>query len=400
MCIRDSSTTTKLKGEAIFAIADVFGDEVEGLDGEVGDAETTFSSRVRLNFDTSFFGKDRLRTRLQGGNFVNIDDDITGTDSTRLGFDSGGDFDINVTDLHYRFPFGERFTGYVGAFGLDLNDIFAESNPTLASSGSGALSRFSRRNPLVLRGTEGAGAGVNFDIIPDKVGINFGYLADDAGADVEDDGSITPGGAPDPNGSGLFGGSFSAGAQVEFSPIEAFAINATYVRSFDEGGTDFSNGTVSGFADDPFNGADTTADRFGLGANFNLGERIVLAGFAGYAEATGIVDGDDNDLEGEILTWSANISFLDLVKEGSQLSIAGGLLPKFTSDDAVAEGAIVGPGEIDEDRDNSYLIEALYRFPLNDNIDITPGAYVVFNANHIEDNDEVYVGVIRTTFKF
>ena len=387
------STTTKLKGEAIFAISDVFGGGVEDIEVDGGedietddnigdDLETTFSSRIRLNFDTSFFGKDRLRTRLESGNFTQLDEAITGTDSTRLGFDTDGDFDIEVSDLHYRFPVGERITAWVGPLGLDLDDIFALSNPSLESSGTGALSRFSRRNPLLFRGVESAGAGVNLDLIPDKLQVNALYLTDDA---------------EDPNsGEGLFNGSSSVGGQLVFSPLEILEVSATYVRSYETGGSDFSGDTVSGFADDPFNGLDTTANRVGAGVNLNLGERIVIAGFAGYADAEGLADGDDNNPSGEIWTWGANVSFLDLVKEGSQLSLAGGMLPKFISDIGAEEVA----AGVQEDQDTSYLVEALYRFPLNDNISITPGAYVVFNANHIEENDPVYVGVLRTTFQF
>ncbi|NES46809.1 MAG: carbohydrate porin, partial [Moorea sp. SIO2C4] len=48
----------------------------------------------------------------------------------------------------------------------------------------------------------------------------------------------------------------------------------------------------------------------------------------------------------------------------------------------------------------SYLIEAQYKFPITNNIMITPGAYVIFNPNHDDDNDTIWVGAIRTTFKF
>ncbi|MGF1542113.1 MAG: carbohydrate porin, partial [Pleurocapsa sp.] len=68
----------------------------------------------------------------------------------------------------------------------------------------------------------------------------------------------------------------------------------------------------------------------------------------------------------------------------------GGQLPKFSTDSA----------GFDDDPNTSYLVEALYKFPINDNILITPGAYVVFNPNHDSNNDEVWVGVVRTTFKF
>ena len=450
------STTTKLKGEAIFGLTDVFGgginsvasgenaligvdgleeesdiddafieDNIGDLDGngdfddddvalnfvasqndgdadfngdgeinddDIGDfedqseidAETTFSSRIRLNFDTSFTGKDRLRARLEGGNFDSLGDIPGSTDSARLGYDTDTEFNIELSDLHYRFPVGERITAWVGPFGLDLDDIFAVSNPMLESSGSGALSRFSRRNPVLYRGTESAGAGVNLDLIPDRVGINFGYLTDDAENSAENE--------------GLFGGgSFSGGAQLVLSPIEALEINATYIRNFQTGDSvNQSGSTVNGNATEPFGEINTGANKFGLGANLNVGEKIVLAGFGGYADVTGFVEGDDNDPSGEIWTWGANLSFLDLVKEGSQLSLAGGMLPKFISDIGEAEVA----AGVAEDQDTSYLVEALYKFPLNDNIHITPGVYAIFNPNHVDTNDTIVVGAIRTTFEF
>ena len=428
------STTTKLNGEAIFAIADAFngGIDLESLaetelndddisdeelqafvgdfnndgvideddvddreDAEDLDAETTFSSRVRLNFDTSFFGEDRLRTRLEGGNVTDYGD-VTGSDSARLGFDTNNDFDIEVTDLHYRFPFNDRVRIWAGPQGLDLDDIFNVTNPMLESSGTGALSRFNRRNPVLFRGTEGAGAGANVDIIEDRLAVNFGYLTDDAfdsssgeGLDTQDE--------------GLFNGSFSAGGQLVFNPLENLELSATYVRSYQTGGIDLpgddddigsdvslTGSTTSGVADAPFGeDVDTTANRIGAGVSYNLGERIIIAGFGGYADVEGLVDGDDNNPSGDIWTWGANVSFLDLGKEGSVLAVAGGQIPKFTTDEAIPE-----------DTDSSYIAEALYKFPLNDNILITPGAYAVFNPNSNDGNDTVYVGVIRTTFSF
>ena len=417
------STTTKLKGEAIFAISDAFGggtdaeslaedalgdddlsdEEVQDFvgdfdgDGDIDDddvdefedeteidAETTFSSRVRLNFDTSFYGKDRLRTRLEGGNVTQYNDGVTGTNSSRLGFDTNNGFNIEVSDLHYRFPVGDNIRVWVGPFGLDLDDILAVSNPMLESSGSGALSRFSRRNPILFRGTEGAGAGVNLELLDEKVGINFGYLTDDADSPEENEGFIGS-------------GSYSAMAQLVVSPIEPLELSATYVRNFQTADdVNQSGSTVSGNATEPFGEVNTGSNKVGLGASLDLGEKIVLAGWGGYADVTGFIPGADNDPSGEIWSWGANLSFLDLGKEGSKLSIAGGMLPKFTSDIGEAEIA----AGVEEDPDTSFLIEGLYRFPLSDNIAITPGVFAVFNPNHDETNDTVVVGTIRTTFKF
>lgn len=387
------STTTKLKGEAIFSVSDVFGGGVDdGDDNDDNDddddinAETTLSYRTRLNFDTSFTGEDRLRTRLQAGNATSLNNAVTGTNSTRLGYDNSTDNSVEISDLHYRFPVGEKADVWVGAVGLDLDDVFNVNNPQLEASGTGALSRFNRYNPLLFRGTEGAGAGVNLDIIEDKVGINAAYLTDDPSDTAE--------------GQGLFNGSYSAGAQLEFTPIEALQLTATYIRNYQTGSTvdengdpqdlvDYGGSTVSGAVVQPFGaGVASNADKFGLGATFNVGEKIALGATGGYANVSSLGAGDD--LSGDVWTWGANASLLDLVKEGSVLSIAGGMLPRFTSDDA-------GVGD---DPDTSYLVEALYKFPLSDNISITPGAYAVFNPDHNTDNETVYVGVVRTTFEF
>ncbi|MGL5793042.1 MAG: iron uptake porin, partial [Waterburya sp.] len=223
------STTTKLNGEAIFGVSDVFGGGVEDDDESEIDAETTLSYRTRLNFDTSFTGEDRLRTRLQSGNAEALDADITGTNSTRLGFDNSTDGTVEIADLHYRFPATENITAWVGAVGLDLDDVFNVSNPTLKGSEDGALSRFNRYNPVMFRGTEGAGVGVNADIIPDRVGLNIGYLTDDGNNPTSGDATT------DTPTEGLFGGSFTAGAQLEFKPIEALELTATYMRNYQSG---------------------------------------------------------------------------------------------------------------------------------------------------------------------
>ena len=385
------STTTKLKGEAIFSVSDAFGGGVDDDDNNDDNdddddinAETTLSYRSRLNFDTSFTGEDRLRARLQAGNATSLDEDVTGTDSTRLGYDNSTDNSVEISDLHYRFPVGEKADVWVGAEGLDLDDVFNVNNPQLEDSGTGALSRFNRYNPLLFRGVEGAGAGVNLDIIEDKVGVNVAYLTDNASSTSE--------------GAGLFNGSYSAGAQLEFTPIEALELTATYIRDYQSGTTlddgdvvantvDYSGGTVSGAASQPFDeGVASNADKIGLGATFNVGERIALSATGGYASISSLGAGEEQS--GDVWTWGANASLLDLVKEGSVLSIAGGMLPKFSSDDVA------------DDEDTSYLVEALYKFPLSDNISITPGAYAVFNPDHNTDNETVYAGVVRTTFEF
>jgi carbohydrate-selective porin OprB len=48
----------------------------------------------------------------------------------------------------------------------------------------------------------------------------------------------------------------------------------------------------------------------------------------------------------------------------------------------------------------SFHIETFYRFTVNDRISVTPGVFVVTNPGNINDNKPIYVGTIRTTFRF
>ena len=66
------STTTKLSGTVIFAVAGA-----DGWDNNYTNNNATFSNRVRLNFNTSFNGRDLLRTRLQTANTPRYFGDVT-----------------------------------------------------------------------------------------------------------------------------------------------------------------------------------------------------------------------------------------------------------------------------------------------------------------------------------
>ncbi|ELS01756.1 putative S-layer protein [Xenococcus sp. PCC 7305] len=359
------STTTKLKGEVIFALGQSFGDDIN--------SQVTFSDRVRLNFDSSFTGKDRLRTRLQAGNISSFRSDITGTDSTRVGFDANTGNNLELDDLTYRFPAGDKVRVWLGANSLGNHNVLETGNPYFASSGTGALSRFGRRNPLIFRTTAGVGAGANIKLT-DSIKFNAAYLTNNGD------------GADPSQGEGLFNGSYAASAQFVVSPFEKLDLNVAYVRSFQTGDdVNFGGSTTSGNAKRPFGRVDTSSHHIGLGGNYQLGERVAFAAWGGYASAT---NKEGNGTAG-IWTWNANVAFPDLGKEGAVAGIGVGMTPQLTAGDNIVE-----------DEDTSLLIEALYKFPVNKNIIVTPGAYVVTNPNSDSDNDAVWVGLIRTTFKF
>ncbi|MBE9128827.1 MULTISPECIES: iron uptake porin [unclassified Coleofasciculus] len=368
------STTTKLNGEAIFSIGGAFGDEKANNSDTDVDDNIVLQNRVRLDLDTSFTGKDRLRTRLESGNFDTNFGAATGTDMARLGYDNGESNDLRVADLIYRFPLGDKVRVWVGANEFDFDDMADKHNPFLENSGKGSLSRFVQRNPAIFRNGGSQGAGANIQL-SDSLGLDVGYFTGD-GQDPTDK-------------NGLFNGDFSALAQLNVELGSAINVGFAYGYSYYPGeDVNLSGSTGSLISRRPFGAVATQAHRFGIQGSWRVAPKINLAGWGGLllAEAkSGARDGDN----AEIWNFAANVSFLDVGKEGAVFSLAGGMPPKATN---VDNGA--------EDDATSWLVEAHYRYPITDNILITPGAYVIFNPNHDDSNDTVWVGVIRTTFSF
>ena len=361
------STTTKLSGEVIFTLANAFNNNADSFQGGGENRDQTmFANRARLNFDTSFTGKDRLRVRLQAGNFESFGN----SNMFRLGHDAGTENSFEIDSLFYRFPVGDNITAFVGTNELNVDTIFKVYNPYLASGGTGSLSRFLRRDPLTLRSPGGAGAGVQVGL-GERVGLNLLYLASDAND-------------PSP-GSGLFDGGYSAGAQLTFNPSQRLDLAFSYLRTYEtEGNVGLASSTVSsGNTNTPFGSDATSADRFGLQGNLRISPRINIAASGSYVSANNLTNSASARDNAELWTWFTGISFLDVGKEGAVLSIAGGMPPRSQYE-----------------TDTSYLVELQYRYPINRNITITPGVYAIFNPEHNSNNDTVYIGAIRTTFSF
>ena len=373
------STTTKLNATAI--IAPSF----------ATDSNVTLSGRVRLNFDTSFTGKDLLRTRLQAGNVTRFDrvpgilsSTVAGTTATaRLGFDTNTDNQFELDKLFYRFPVSSQITAIVGARGVDWDTVFDTVNPYFADSDNGSISRFGRYDPLLLRGPEGAGLGINFKF-NEQFGLNLAYLAKaDTAGNAFGQGGLT-------------NGSYGAGAQIVFSPNKDLKIGLAYMRSFDAGRdldgdtlVDISSGTGSANARRPFGAVDTSADRYGAQLHWKVAKGFAFGGWVGFAnlrQESGI--GNNN---ADAFNWAVNLAFPDLFGEGNVAGIIFGQPPKLTSNSVVARR---------DDGSTTYHLEALYKWRLSKNISITPGVFFIFNPENNSANNTIVVGTIRTTFSF
>ncbi|NQW40286.1 MAG: iron uptake porin, partial [Cyanobacteria bacterium] len=115
------STTTKLKGEVNFILGGV-----PDYDGKTtgNQDRTSFNYDLRLNLDTSFTGKDLLKTRLRSANFTaaspfNASDSLFKLDkasSTNAGTGGINGLDtVTIDRLYYQFPVGKQFTLTAGA---------------------------------------------------------------------------------------------------------------------------------------------------------------------------------------------------------------------------------------------------------------------------------------------
>ncbi|KYC37201.1 hypothetical protein WA1_47110 [Scytonema hofmannii PCC 7110] len=382
------SATTKLVGEVIFTVADVFGDERAVPSGNTAsnpdlDLNTIFSDRVRLNLLTSFTGKDRLQTRLQARNITPFNTGVTGTNMTRLGYDGNDDNnDVFLQKLEYRFPLTSQAVVYVSAVGGEFNDNMFNFNPGFDPSGSGALSRFGRFSPIYRQSAEGTGATLTYNFSK-PLAISLGYMTN-------------PRVANNPNDKfGLYDGSYAALAQLAFRPNDVINLGFTYVHSYynPAGGVQVSGTTGSIFANQPFGNIATSANHYGFQTNLRFSPSISLSGWAGYTTAIAEDGGSAAITKGDsakIWNWAVTLGLFDVGSKGSLLGFVFGMPPKVTDNDISTR----------EDRDTSYHLEAFYRFKMTDNLAITPGAFIIFNPEHNSNNDNIYVGSVRATFTF
>mgnify|MGYP000538048687 CR=1 FL=1 len=395
------STTTKLVGEVLFTIADTFGDRavLNGRGGflsgvnaanrgalERDQTQTIFADRVRLNLDSSFTGKDRLRIRLQARNVTPFSGAFTGTNETRLGSDGNNSNSVEVSKVFYRFPIGDKLRIQIDGVGQEFYNGLVSPNTPFDSSGTGALSRYGRFSPIYR--SNAAGAGFTFDYkFSNALSLQGGYSAD---TNSNDPGSSN----------GLFNGAYSAIGQVVIKPAKAIEVALTYQRSYAPGNeVNVTSSTGSGFASNPFNSSagtrrPTSADNFGASAQLRLSRNIIVGGWFGYTQA---YQGRSSN-EAEIYYGSVFLGFPDLGKKGNLGSIIVGIPPKVTGNTFRGTTGLAGLRRFDDD--TTYHVEAFYRYRLTDNIAITPGVIVIINPEGNNDNATQYVGVLRTTFSF
>ena len=362
------STTTKLQGQVITTLSQVFGNE-NAATGEDLAVQATIQYRARLNFLTSFNGRDRLRLRLESANFSF---GRGGSNYTDYNFSANSDNLVRLRKAEYLFPVGDNTTITVNAINMTLDDIADPIAPFAGPTSNGAISYFGAIAPIYLNSGGGGLAVTHY--FTDAVSV-VGYYSAGNSSDPSD-------------GNGLFNGQYVAAVQLSYIPTANTGVGIVYNRSYFPANPDQAILGFSGsaLAENPFDGSATSSDNVAVVGSWLITDFFAIEGWGMYTKAkaqSGDRDGDSAD----IWNWKLSFAFPDLFREGNLGLLSVGSPPKAYS----VEG---GP----EDSDVPFLVELLYVFSVNDNISVTPGFFVVTNPE--DGRDPLWVGTIRTSFDF
>ena len=393
------STTTKLS--VLAAMQFQFGDAdgpfdistdgagVPGVD-ELGDARASAIAAVYMSFNTSFSGDDLLETTLffgNGGQDTISNAEVGSTPSLPFAdnaplFNPGQNFfalvpnDVTLYRLAYTFkPVKDlSITAAPFYFPTDIIDANSYTSPF-----TGFSTWFFVNNPLITpyiaNFIGGPGGGLVWNPGGGPFTARAAYVAVNGASAVN-----TP-----PTNGGLFGDPYQATGELEYADDLGkdgnFAVRLQYTNSATN---------------------NVRQDVIGLNTELTLG-RFGLFGRYGYsfADGNGIVnplpfsDGGVGAVVGEFdaQTFQAGVAVNDLFVPGSQLAAAIG--SPFLVEDS--DFPNTGVGVNDETQLN---VEVFYRFPINDNITISPIFSAIFNPNNSSAEPNIYQGLIRTIFSF
>jgi hypothetical protein len=395
---------------------------------------TTFSYDVRLNFETSFTGKDLLYTRLRSGNMDNAFNG-KGLNLTALdkGFDSNGVPDSVVLDrLYYRFPVGKEWSFLVGA--RARNTEFLGTNPSVYASAKGdrILDFFSVHGaPGVYNKATGAMGGVMWrqNVKPGKgrFAVSASYVAPNGNIGNAYDGnadecSSTEGGI----GTDCSRGSFLA--QLGYSAPQ-WAITAAY--RYGQAGSNFRRGTNFA-ANNSWWLRNGESNSFALNGYWQPKQSgwvpSVSAGWAINSLGNNARTANYYDSElyvSQSQSWFVGLQWDDVFAKGNSAGMAVGQSTFATSMNRgtdylyldrydPSKGFSTTRNKLNRTPyDGNYVWEWWYKFQVTDNISVTPSLFYLsrpLGQDTISYNDQgrrrygdtfgAFGGLIQTTFKF
>ena len=345
------STTTKLKGIATMTFGGAgntgFGDKFVG------------NYDVRLMFDTSFTGKDLLRTTLRAGNFGKS---VFGNGNTALEVAFQEDPDgkpgvdtVGINRLFYQFPVGETLTATVGAKVRqdDMLAMWPSAYPadTILDLFTYAGARATYNLNL------GAGVGLWWQQAEGGFNASLNYVSNEAAAENSQIG---------------MGEDYTITGQLGYAKENWGAALAYTYADFNS----FSNSNV------------------GLSAYWSPSETGWVPSIsAGGGWSDGFVDSSN-----DAWSWMFGLQWADMFVKGNALGMALGSAGSLENGKCSRFGGSNCTGGIWTDGGKDTLAyELWYKFQVTDNISVTPAFFWVENSGNPSDT---YGGLVKTTFKF
>ncbi|MDX2243549.1 MAG: iron uptake porin [Leptolyngbyaceae cyanobacterium bins.302] len=345
------STTTKLNGQVVLGITNG------------SNANSTIPARVRLDLNTSFTGKDLLRTQLEAGN--NSGDAISKQHATRglnlLGTSGiladGGGLDyievpntVRLSKLYYTFQPLRNLNLTIGGR-LNPRD-FIDYNRFANDSLTNFNSSFFMNNPLIVQNqvdrSGGAGAAISW-----KLGDQSPFVL--RALYVAADGN-------DPlDGEGLFGGRNQGTVELEYT-FRNFVTRLQYTSA-----------TVNR----------TAINAGGINLEWAFNRQFSIFGRVGMGRYSGFNSQLQQNLSLSPVTWALGGTIREILIPGS---VAG-----------VAIGQPFIEGDLGDATQTNF--ELYYSFDLNDRISFSPAFLVVANPNN-RSTGTVFEWVVRLVYAF
>ncbi|MGB7563176.1 MAG: iron uptake porin [Prochlorococcaceae cyanobacterium] len=416
------STTTKLRGVATFTIgANNFSGDGKATLGEsvllggkvapgqkFSDAAAAQQGATAMNYnldlylDTSFTGKDLLRTRLRAGNFGSSPwgaanpNNLVGLNAFEVSFEgSPGPDTVMVNRLFYQFPIGSSFTATVGAKVRqdDMLALWPSAYPA-----DTVLDIFTYGGaPGTYSLNLGSGGGIwwksgGFSVSANYVSAN--------GNNGNPNTAINGGGG----GIGTDGAAQTGTAQIAYAGTN-WGLAAAYTYTTPQGG-------LAGL----YGGNATPLANLG----FALSDSVSSVGISGYwsptksgwipsisagwginsHSATGASAGSlRSAIDGaQSQSWYTGLQWSDVFIKGNSAGMAVGQATFITKS---------GNDSLLSANDGNYAWEWWYKFQVTDNISVTPALFYLSRplgqlqkAQSNSDGFDNFGGLVKTTFKF
>ena len=367
------STTTKLKGQAKWVLGGLSygGDRKEDYDN-LREA-VSFNYDVRLNFDTSFTGKDLLRTQLRAGNFDDSGFGAAPTPLTKLdaGFQEnlngadGGDV-VAINRLYYKFPVGSKVT--VAAGPRIRQDDILPVWPSVYNAD--AILNIFQFNGAPGTYTKVLGGGFGASVKQGNWTLGGSYVAGDA-----DVGNSAEG--------GMFNGNSAASTTAQLA-YTGKNWNLTGAYTYSNNGVSIQGTpTLTSALPNSTTGGNTNA--FSLAGYWQPSTTgwvpSISAGW-GYNNSTYASAGDTKSQ-----SWYTGLVWNNVLAKGNALGFAVGQ-PTFVTEQNGEDGD-----------DGNYALEAYYKLQVSDNIAVTPAVFYLSNPTG-QGGLDTFGALVQTTFKF